>query len=125
MHTDPRVTRLGSVLRRLSVDELPQLLNVVRGEMSLVGPRPDRTWRLQQYTSHQRRRLEMKPGITGLAQVSGRNALSWRARNELDVCYVERWSLGLDLTIIWRTIWAVVSGRGVQFVEDDSPPPPT
>ena len=112
---DPRLTRLGGQLRRWSLDEFPQLINVLKGEMSLVGPRPDRTFRLEQYTEEQRRRLAMRPGITGLAQVSGRNALDWESRNSLDLRYLDQWSLGLDARIIARTISTVVGGRGIDF----------
>lgn len=119
---DPRLTRLGGPLRRWSIDELPQLINVLRGEMSLVGPRPDRTFRLEQYTVEQRRRLAMRPGITGLAQVSGRNALDWESRNALDVRYVDDWSLALDARILARTFVAVVGGRGIDFAPGQAHP---
>ena len=112
---DARLTRLGGPLRRWSLDELPQLINVIRGDMSLVGPRPDRTFRREQYSVKQRRRLRVRPGITGLAQVSGRNALDWEARNGLDVRYVDEWSLALDAEILARTVSTVVFGRGVNF----------
>lgn len=112
---DARLTRLGGPMRRWSLDELPQLINVVRGEMSIVGPRPDRTFRREQYSDAQRRRLWVRPGITGLAQVSGRNALDWEARNHFDVRYVDEWSLALDLEILARTLSTVVFGRGVNF----------
>jgi lipopolysaccharide/colanic/teichoic acid biosynthesis glycosyltransferase len=107
---DPRITRVGGVLRRLSIDELPQLWNVVRGEMSLVGPRPTLAYQVERYTPRQRRRLEVKPGITGWAQVNGRAALPWADRIELDVWYVEHWSLGLDLRILARTPFALFGG---------------
>jgi sugar transferase EpsL len=108
-----RLTRLGRILRALSLDELPQLWNVVRGDMSLVGPRPLLPQYLARYSERQRRRHEVPPGITGLAQVAGRNALSWDERFELDVWYVEHRTLALDLTLIARTVWAVVARRGV------------
>jgi lipopolysaccharide/colanic/teichoic acid biosynthesis glycosyltransferase len=107
---DPRITRVGRVLRRLSIDELPQLWNVVRGDMSLVGPRPTLRYQVDRYTPHQRRRLEVKPGITGWAQVNGRAALPWADRIELDVWYVEHRSLWLDLKILARTPFALVGG---------------
>ncbi|MDQ3822566.1 MAG: sugar transferase [Actinomycetota bacterium] len=107
---DPRITRVGRVLRRLSLDELPQLWNVVRGEMSLVGPRPTLAYQVERYTPRQRRRLEVKPGITGWAQVHGRAALPWDERIELDVWYVENRSPWLDLKILARTPAALFSG---------------
>ena len=107
---DPRITRVGGLLRRLSVDELPQLWNVLRGEMSLVGPRPTLAYQVKSYTERQRRRLDVKPGITGWAQVQGRARLPWTERIELDVWYVENWSLLLDLRILARTPLALFSG---------------
>jgi len=107
---DPRITRAGRVLRRLSVDELPQLWNVLRGEMSLVGPRPTLAYQVERYTPRQRRRLEVKPGITGWAQVNGRAARPWDERIELDVWYVEHRSLWLDLKILARTPFALFGG---------------
>ena len=107
---DPRITRAGRVLRRLSVDELPQLWNVLRGEMSLVGPRPTLGYQVERYTPRQRRRLEVKPGITGWAQVNGRAARPWDERIELDVWYVEHRSLWLDLKILARTPFALFGG---------------
>lgn len=108
-----RITRVGNVLRRFSLDELPQLINVANGTMSIVGPRPTLRYQVDRYTDFQRRRLEVRPGLTGLAQVNGRNALSWDRRIELDVEYVERQSLLLDLQIIARTIKTVLSGEGI------------
>jgi lipopolysaccharide/colanic/teichoic acid biosynthesis glycosyltransferase len=107
---DPRITRVGRVLRRLSLDEVPQLWNVVRGDMSLVGPRPTLAYQVEQYTRRQRRRLEVKPGITGWAQIHGRARLPWDERIELDVWYVEHRSPLLDLKILARTPLAVFSG---------------
>ena len=109
---DPRVTRVGRWLRRLSVDELPQLWNVVRGEMALVGPRPPLPCEVARYDSFARRRLEVKPGLTGLWQVSGRSTLSWDEAVRLDVQYVERRSMRLDLDILCRTVGAVLTARG-------------
>jgi exopolysaccharide biosynthesis polyprenyl glycosylphosphotransferase len=109
---DPRVTRVGAWLRRTSLDELPQLLNVVRGQMALVGPRPPLPSEVERYTDDVRRRLLVKPGLTGLWQVSGRSDLSWEESVRLDLRYVENWSLGLDATILIRTWSAVVKGRG-------------
>jgi sugar transferase EpsL len=108
-----RVTRLGGVLRRCSLDELPELLNVLRGEMSLVGPRPLLPQYLNRYTPQQARRHEVRPGITGWAQVNGRNAISWEEKLALDVWYVDNWTLGLDLRILARTAWQVVRHDGV------------
>jgi lipopolysaccharide/colanic/teichoic acid biosynthesis glycosyltransferase len=107
---DPRITRVGRVLRRLSIDELPQLWNVVRGEMSLIGPRPTLRYQVEQYTPRQRRRLDVKPGITGWAQVHGRASLPWEERIELDVWYVEHRSAWLDLEILARTPLALFRG---------------
>ena len=107
---DPRITRAGRVLRRLSLDELPQLWNVVRGEMSLIGPRPTLAYQVERYTERQRRRLEVKPGITGWAQIHGRAALPWEERIELDVWYVEHRSPRVDLKILLRTPLALFGG---------------
>jgi lipopolysaccharide/colanic/teichoic acid biosynthesis glycosyltransferase len=100
---DPRILRTGDVLRRTAIDELPQLWNVLRGDMSLVGPRPTLVEQVAVYTPHQRRRLAMKPGLTGWPQIQGRTTIPWSQRIELDIWYVENWSIGLDLRIIWRT----------------------
>ena len=110
---DTRITRVGAVLRRTSLDELPNLVNVVRGEMSLVGPRPTIQVQVDQYTPHQRRRLEVKPGITGWAQVNGRTSLPWHERIELDVWYVDHRSLLLDLRILLRSLRLVLVGYGL------------
>ena len=107
---DPRITRSGRLLRRLSLDELPQLWNVVRGDMSLIGPRPTLQYQVEKYTDRQRRRLEVKPGITGWAQIHGRAALPWEERIELDVWYVEHRSPRLDLKILLRTPLALFGG---------------
>ena len=112
LRRDPRVTRVGAVLRRYSLDELPQLLNVLKGDMSLVGPRPHVTREVEQYGPDMHRRLLVRPGITGLWQVSGRSDLSWDEAVELDVRYVENWSIGLDLGILWRTVRAVLKTSG-------------
>ena len=109
-YADPRITRAGRVLRRLSLDELPQLWNVLHGEMSLVGPRPTLAYQVQQYTERQRRRLDVKPGLTGWAQVNGRARLLWTDRIELDLWYVENRSAWLDLKIIARTPRVLFSG---------------
>ena len=108
-----RLTRIGRFLRASSLDELPQLFNVLRGDMSLVGPRPLLVEYLARYSPEQARRHEVKPGITGLAQVEGRNALSWPEKFALDVFYVDHWSLALDLRILVRTVGAVLQRRGI------------
>jgi exopolysaccharide biosynthesis polyprenyl glycosylphosphotransferase len=112
MRRDPRVTRTGAALRRWSLDELPQLLNVLLGEMSLVGPRPALPAEAAMYGDHMRRRLVVRPGITGLWQVSGRSDLSWDEAERLDVRYVENWSLVLDVQILWKTLATVLRGSG-------------
>jgi lipopolysaccharide/colanic/teichoic acid biosynthesis glycosyltransferase len=107
---DPRITPVGRVLRRLSLDELPQLWNVVRGDMSIVGPRPTLRYQVEQYDERQRRRLDVKPGITGWAQIHGRARLSWAERIELDLWYVEHRSPAVDLKILLRTPLALFGG---------------
>jgi lipopolysaccharide/colanic/teichoic acid biosynthesis glycosyltransferase len=107
---DPRITRVGRVLRRVSLDELPQLWNVVRGEMSLIGPRPTLAYQVEQYSQRQRKRLDVKPGITGWAQIHGRASLPWEERIELDVWYVENRSPVVDLKILLRTPRALLGG---------------
>lgn len=110
---DPRITRVGRVLRRLSLDELPQLINIFRGEMSLVGPRPGLPLHLEIYDDFQKRRLEVKPGLTGPSQVRGRAALSWPERIEMDIDYIDNYSLWLDISIILRTFKVLVSQEGI------------
>ena len=110
---DARITRVGALLRRYSLDELPNLWNVVRGEMSIVGPRPTLQHQVDSYTEHQRERLSVKPGITGWAQVNGRTALPWPERIELDLWYVEHRSMALDLRILRQTLGQVLSGAGI------------
>jgi lipopolysaccharide/colanic/teichoic acid biosynthesis glycosyltransferase len=112
-YRDPRITRVGALLRRFSLDELPNLVNVLRGEMSIVGPRPTIQAQVDQYTDRQRRRLEVKPGITGWAQVNGRASLPWPERIELDVWYVDNRSPLLDLRILARTVRMLATGRGL------------
>jgi lipopolysaccharide/colanic/teichoic acid biosynthesis glycosyltransferase len=107
---DPRITRAGRLLRRLSLDEVPQLWNVVRGEMSLIGPRPTLAYQVEQYTPRQRKRLDVRPGITGWAQIQGRASLPWEERIELDVWYVEHRSPWIDLKILARTPLALFGG---------------
>lgn len=123
---DSRVTRLGSLLRRTSLDELPNLWNVVRGEMSIIGPRPTLQHQVDAYTERQRGRLAVKPGITGWAQVNGRASLPWPERIDLDLWYVEHRSVRLDLEILRRTARQVLSGAGVYKGESggwQEPPP--
>lgn len=108
---DARITRVGAFLRRTSLDELPNLLNVLRGEMSLIGPRPTLPVQVEQYTERQRGRLRIKPGITGWAQVNGRTSLPWSERIELDLYYIANRSLALDLRILWRTGAIVLGGE--------------
>jgi lipopolysaccharide/colanic/teichoic acid biosynthesis glycosyltransferase len=110
---DPRITRVGALLRRTSLDELPNLLNVLRGEMSLIGPRPTIPAQVDQYTPRQRGRLSIRPGITGWAQVNGRAALPWSERIELDLYYIEHRSPALDLKILLRTVAMVLGGSGL------------
>lgn len=110
---DQRLTRLGRLLRATSLDELPELLNVIKGEMSLVGPRPLLMRYLDRYTPEQARRHEMPPGVTGWAQVNGRNAISWEEKFALDVWYVDHWSLGLDVKILALTLLKVARREGI------------
>ncbi len=110
---DSRITRVGAFLRRTSLDELPNLLNVLRGEMSLIGPRPTVPVQVERYTPRQRGRLAIRPGITGWAQVNGRASLPWSERIELDLYYIEHRSLALDLRILWRTPAMVLGGSGL------------
>ncbi len=112
MREDPRVTPLGRILRRFSLDELPQLLNVLTGSMSLVGPRPPLPAEVARYGPHARRRMLVKPGLTGLWQISGRSDLSFEDAVRLDLLYVETWSLALDAKVLVRTVRAVVRGDG-------------
>ena len=110
---DPRITRTGRVLRWLSLDELPQLINVVRGDMSLVGPRPAPVEHLQRYSERDKQRLEMRPGMTGWAQIHGRNLLTWPERIEKDIWYIRNHGLLLDMSILIRTIMVVLSSKGI------------
>jgi len=124
---DPRITRVGHLLRRFSIDELPNLVNVLRGEMSIIGPRPTVPVQVDRYTERQRGRLAVKPGITGWAQINGRTELSWDERIELDLWYIEHRSLRLDLEIMWRTVRMVLGGHGLYRGETPAwrdPPPP-
>jgi lipopolysaccharide/colanic/teichoic acid biosynthesis glycosyltransferase len=114
---DSRITRTGRLLRRFSLDELPNLVNVLKGDMAIVGPRPTVQEQVDRYTDRQRRRLEVKPGITGWAQINGRTSLSWPERIELDVWYVENRSLRLDLRILLKTARMLATGHGL-YSED-------
>jgi undecaprenyl phosphate N,N'-diacetylbacillosamine 1-phosphate transferase len=114
---DPRITRVGRYLR-WGIDELPQLINVFKGDMSIVGPRPTLMSQVEQYTDEHKRRLEMKPGITGWALVNGRNKLSWIEKIEYDIWYIDNWSLGLDLKILFMTLWVVLITREGVYGED-------
>jgi lipopolysaccharide/colanic/teichoic acid biosynthesis glycosyltransferase len=110
---EKRITKLGKIVRKTSLDEIPQLLNVLKGDMSLVGPRPLLMEYLPLYGDIQVRRHEVKPGVTGLAQINGRNAISWEQKFDYDVWYVDHLSFRLDLKILFRTLWNVLRGKGV------------
>ena len=112
LRDDPRITRAGRILRRFSLDEAPQLFNVLRGDMSVVGPRPPIPYEVEAYELWHRKRLDMKPGVTGLWQVSGRNRLSFEEMVKLDLFYIENWSLLFDMKIILRTVLVLVRGEG-------------
>jgi len=118
LENDPRITRCGRFLRRTSLDELPQLVNVLTGRMNLVGPRPDVLPQVANYTAEDRRRLEVRPGITGWAQVNGREDIDWAQRFVLDRWYVDNWSLVLDLRILWRTVASVQRGEPPVHVDE-------
>lgn len=111
--SDPRITKVGRVLRRWSLDELPQIINVLRGEMSLIGPRPTVKSQVDKYTDRQLKRLLVKPGITGLAQVKGRNNISWPERIELDLEYIENWSISMETGILIKTISVILRKEGI------------
>jgi lipopolysaccharide/colanic/teichoic acid biosynthesis glycosyltransferase len=112
MKNDPRVTRIGRVIRRYSVDELPQLINVLRGDMSLVGPRPPVPDEVEKYEAWQRRRLSVRPGLTCIWQVSGRNQISFEEWMYLDMQYIDHWTLAGDFNLIFKTVPVVITGRG-------------
>jgi sugar transferase EpsL len=113
LQDDARLTKLGSFLRKFSLDEIPELWNVLKGDMSLVGPRPLVVQYLDRYTLEQARRHEVYPGVTGLAQIKGRNELMWQKRFEYDIWYVDHWNLCLDMKIILQTIFNVITARGI------------
>ena len=117
-----RLGQVGRMLRATSLDEFPELLNVLRGDMSLVGPRPLLMEYIPLYSAEQSRRHQVRPGLTGLAQVSGRNALSWEEKFELDVRYVDQWSMALDLEIIAKTVWMVLTRQGVTHADHATAP---
>ena len=112
-HNDNRITRVGAIIRKLSLDEIPQLFNVVSGDMSIVGPRPGMRYQADLYDEVQRGRLEVRPGVTGWAQVNGRNSIEWPRRIELDLEYIERMSPLLDLKVLLKTIPSVLAGEGM------------
>jgi undecaprenyl phosphate N,N'-diacetylbacillosamine 1-phosphate transferase len=114
---DERITKIGKFIRKTSIDELPQLINVLKGEMSIVGPRPTLEYQVERYNKEQKRRLLVKPGITGWAQVNGRNNMTWPEKIKLDLWYVDHWSVGLDLKIIGRTIILVIKRKGIYAEE--------
>lgn len=110
---DPRITRVGNFLRKTSLDELPQLINIIKGDMSIIGPRPTLLYQVEQYDKVQMLRLKVRPGVTGWAQVNGRNSISWPERIRLDVWYVENWSLWLDFKILLRTFLVIFNKDGI------------
>jgi len=110
---DSRITKPGNFLRKTSLDELPQLFNILKGEMSVIGPRPTLKYQVDEYTDFQKRRMEVRPGVTGWAQVNGRNSLSWPERIKLDVWYVDNLSFPLDMKILWKTLFVWLRGEGV------------
>ena len=112
LRRDPRITPIGAQLRKYSIDEFPQFINVLKGEMSLVGPRPALPSEAEKYADHVHRRLVVKPGLTGMWQVNGRSDLSWEESVRLDLRYVENWSFALDLQILWKTVSVLLRGSG-------------
>ncbi|NLK22322.1 MAG: sugar transferase [Epulopiscium sp.] len=116
---DPRITNIGRILRKTSLDELPQLFNILKGDMSIIGPRPTLRYQVEKYTPHQMQRLKMRPGVTGLAQVRGRNSLPWDKRIEYDVEYINNYSLWLDFKIVLKTIKVVLTAEGVYGKRDE------
>ena len=116
---DPRITRVGKILRRLSLDELPQLINIIKGEMSFIGPRPTLKYQVDKYSEHQMRRLSVKPGITGWAQVNGRNSIPWSKRIEYDIWYVNNYSLLLDLKILLKTLRVLFKDDNIYGQSDE------
>lgn len=119
---DPRITRIGRILRYTSLDELPQLINILKGEMSFVGPRPTLRYQVEKYNDRQRQRLSVKPGVTGWAQVNGRNVISWPERIEYDLWYVDNWSLFLDVKIFFKTFVVILKKQDL-YRQDGSTDP--
>ena len=115
-----RITKVGRFLRKTSLDELMQLFNILNGTMSLVGPRPTLPYQVEKYTDEQRRRLEMRPGVTGWAQVNGRNDLSWSEKIKFDVEYIDNYSLWLDIKILFKTVGVVLKKEGIEFTKNDA-----
>ena len=118
---DRRITRIGTLLRQFSLDELPQLVNIIKGEMSIVGPRPTLVYQVERYDDRQRQRLLVRPGVTGWAQVNGRNAISWPERIELDLWYIERWTMWLDLKILLLTFKSILFSNNLYRTADYDP----
>jgi len=116
---NPYITHVGRILRRAGIDELPQVINVLKGDMSFAGPRPTLEYQIKKYNDFQKKRLLMKPGITGWALINGRNLLTWPEKIKLDVWYVEHWSFWLDVKILFKTVWVVARGEGL-YVNSDS-----
>ncbi|MDD4202714.1 MAG: sugar transferase [Candidatus Omnitrophica bacterium] len=110
---DPRITVIGVFLRKWSIDEIPQVFNIIKGDMSFIGPRPALPHQVEKYTAEERKRLEMRPGISGWAQVRGRNLLSWKERIKKDIFYIDNFSLFLDIKIFFMTFWVILSQKGV------------
>lgn len=116
---EQRITKFGKFLRKTSLDELPELFNVLKGDMSLVGPRPLRVEYLKYYSPEQNRRHDVKPGITGWAQINGRNAISWEEKFKLDVWYVDHQNFWLDLKILWKTFYKVLKSEGINTIDNE------
>ena len=110
---DPRVTKIGKILRKTSLDELPQILNILKGEMSFIGPRPDLPDHFEIYDENDKKKLSVRPGVTGYAQANGRNNNSWAQRIEMDIFYIENYSLLLDINILFKTVYSVLRQEGV------------
>ncbi len=120
MEPAKRITKVGAILRKTSLDELAQIFNVLNGTMSIVGPRPTLPYQVENYSDEQRRRLEMRPGITGLAQVNGRNDLTWTEKIEYDITYVDNFSLWMDFKILLKTVSTVLKKEGIEFTKSDA-----